>query len=164
MGRLKKYQTEEERKAANRERVRKWREANHEKSMESNRKWAKANPDKVSEKIKNYYRTPIGRAIYLANTYRQNDKKHNRGECTLTSQWIINNIFSKSCIYCGETDWRKLGCDRIDNSLPHTPDNVVCSCWNCNNERKNKPFEEFLQKSKEIPKPITDASPLFTGS
>lgn len=99
-----------------------------------------------TEYFKQYQHTKIGRANSLVQAYKQIDKRKNRGECTLTSDWIVENIFNSKCVYCGETDWKKLGCDRIDNSLPHTQDNVVCSCWDCNNERKSMSFEEFTQK------------------
>ena len=96
-----------------------------------------------------YYNSKEGRARNLLHSYQQNDIKYNRGECTLTYDWIVENIFSSSCTYCGETDYLKLGCDRIDNSKPHTPENVVCSCKKCNLKRKNKDFTTFLQDSKQ---------------
>lgn len=92
---------------------------------------------------KQYEKTPYGRALNLITTYRHNDRLCNRGECTLTAQWIVDNIFSRSCLYCGESDWRKLGTDRIDNSRPHTPNNVVCSCGKCNKQRSKKSFYSF---------------------
>ena len=87
----------------------------------------------------------MGRAINLVKRYRQSDKQYNRGECTLTAKWMVNNIFSgQKCIFCGESDWTKLGCDRIDNSLPHTPNNVNPCCEKCNTKRGRKEFEKFL--------------------
>lgn len=131
------------------ERVRKWQKSNPEKVKEINRKWKKENPDKVNENQRKWRENnpEMTRAIYLANNYRQNDKKHNRGECTITAQWIVDNVFSgQRCFYCGETDWTELGCDRIDNSLPHTPENVVCCCEECNKKRGSKPYEEFCKE------------------
>ena len=117
------------------ERIKKYHQKNREKILEYNKQYSKQ-----------YYKTPMGRALYMTNAYKQEDKKHNRGECTLTAQWIVDNIFSSKCVYCGESDWKKLGCDRIDNSLPHTLDNVVCCCGECNKKRGTKPFEEFLNE------------------
>ena len=122
MGRLRKYFTEEEKKTAQRENERRYRETHK---------------DKIAAKNAGYSKTPIGRANILVGSYRRNDKKHNRGECTLTPDWIVDNIFSQPCHYCGKTDWHELGCDRIDNNLPHTPNNVVPCCWECNNKKKN---------------------------
>lgn len=107
-----------------------YRDNNHEKELERN---------------KLYYETQIGRANRLINGYSRADKKYNRGECTLTPDWFIKNIFSKPCHYnCGETDWRNMGCDRIDNSKPHTPDNVVPCCTECNTKRGRKSYEKWL--------------------
>lgn len=51
---------------------------------------------------------------------------------------FIANEYSKGCVYCGETDWHNLGLDRIDNSKPHTKDNVVCCCGRCNTIRSDR--------------------------
>jgi len=100
-------------------------------------------------KIKN---TPLYRAQSQIRSYRQDDIHNGFGDViNFDAQWILNNIYSKQCIYCGESDWKKLGCDRIDNTKPHTKDNVVCSCWKCNNERQKQTFEEFYKnKQKKI--------------
>lgn len=105
MGRKRLYSDEESRKKRN-EAVMKWIENNPQKS----------------------------RANSLLTNYRRNDKIYNRGECTLTAGWIIENIFSKPCVHCGESDWRKIGCNRLDNTKPHTPDNVEPCCRRCNRE------------------------------
>lgn len=77
--------------------------------------------------------TPMGRAHNLLTAYKQSDKKYNRGECTIpNAQWIVDNIFLKPCAHCGKTGWNKMGCNRLDNSLPHTPDNVEPCCEACN--------------------------------
>lgn len=76
--------------------------------------------------------------------YRQSDLLYKRGECTLTNEWFIENILNKKCIYCGETDWHLLGADRIDNSKPHTEDNVVCCCKRCNERKQHTPWRMFL--------------------
>lgn len=88
-----------------------------------------------------------GRANYLLQSYKAKDKKYRNAICTITKDFIINEIFTKSCVYCGETDWKVLGCDRIDNNKPHTPDNVVCCCYNCNTTRQRKSFYDFLTHS-----------------
>lgn len=93
-----------------------------------------------------YYSDPQNRAAHLINTYKHNDTINNRGECTITPEWMISNIFQNKCVYCGESDWTKLGCDRVDNTKAHTPDNVVCACVKCNNERSTKDFYHFLSK------------------
>lgn len=88
--------------------------------------------NKKDEKLK--------RGDKLAYHYHYHDVNTYNFDCDadIDGQWIIDNIFDKGCIYCGETDWRKLGCDRIDNTKPHTKDNVVPCCTRCNKLRSNK--------------------------
>lgn len=168
MGRKRLY-TDEERKIKERERKRKYKLENPDKVKESNRRYRAENHDKIKERHDKfmaehpgydaeqyakhkekiaeyhaeYYKTPMGRANCLVRSYRRKDIKYNRGECTLTPEWIVDNIFPKPCHYCGETGWEIMGCDRIDNSKPHTPDNVVPCCSNCNTKRGTKDYEEF---------------------
>lgn len=84
------------------------------------------------KRLKEYNKTPMGRACYLVNRYKSSDREHNRGECDFDARWVVENIFSKPCVHCGETDWTKLGCNRLDNSKPHTMDNVEPCCGKCN--------------------------------
>lgn len=128
---------------------RKYRKVHKEKIAEYMRQYREANKGCLAERNRLYRNSPIGRAYNLLGAYRQEDKKNERGECTLEAQWIVDNIFSQPCYYCGETDWRVLGCDRIDNSKPHSPDNVVCSCKRCNEKRGTTPFAVFVQRLKD---------------
>ena len=123
-----------------------YREDNKEQIAEYGKQWREDNP----EYNKQYIKTPIGRANILLCAYRQSDKDQNRGECTLTTQWIVDNIFSKPCHYCGETDWKKLGCDRVDNSKPHTPDNVVPCCCECNRKKARYTYDEYIEMIKRF--------------
>ena len=88
-------------------------------------------------------KTPQGSAVNLLTNYRRDDRLQERGECTLTSKWIVEHIFSKRCLYCGESDWHFLGADRIDNTKPHTPNNCICCCSKCNAKRGLKDFLEY---------------------
>lgn len=150
MGRPRKYQTEEERIAAKRESRRRWRVNNAEYQAE----YYQNNKEKIAEQKAEYqveYRsTPKGRACNLVGTYKQSDKKQNRGECTLTPDWIVENIFNQPCHYCGETDWHELGCDRIDNSLPHRPGNVVPCCTECNRKKARYSYDEYMKMIGKI--------------
>lgn len=150
----KKYFTEEERKAAKSERNKKYYQANKEKLYEKRAgyfaEYYQSNKEKIAKRNAEYYSTPFGRADILLGRYKSNDKEHNRGECTLTAEWIIQNIFSEPCHYCGKTDWHELGCDRIDNSLPHTPDNVVPCCAECNKKRGSRTYDEYMRLISEF--------------
>lgn len=151
-----KYFTEEERKAARRERQRKYQAKYRKNNKEKIAEYRQANKEKITEyssayradhkaEIAAYRATPFGRASHLVGSYRREDRKYNRGECTVTPEWMVDNIFTQPCHYCGETDWHKLGCDRIDNNLPHTPDNVVPCCWECNNKKQKTPYDEYMR-------------------
>lgn len=118
----------------------KWSENNIEKVKASRKKWYENNPD---YNVK-YNKTKSGRAHKLITAYKSSDKRYNRGECTLTAEWIVEKIFSQPCHYCGRTDWSKIGCDRIDNSLPHTPENVVPCCAECNIKKMHKDYKDFI--------------------
>lgn len=159
MGRKKIYQTEEERKEAKRiydkKRYQEHREKRLEQMKEYNKQYYQENREKELERKKEYkkeyYNTPIGRAVNLVQGYKQKDKKYNRGECTLTARWVVDNIFSKPCHYnCGKKGWELIGCDRINNDLPHTPDNVVPCCEECNKKRHTMDYEEFLASSFHV--------------
>ena len=57
--------------------------------------------------------------------------------------FISKNSFTQPCTHCGKTRWNVIGCNRIDNSKPHTMDNVEPCCKECNrkeyyNEHKVK--------------------------
>ena len=177
------YQTHKEERAAY---YKKWRQENAEKVKEqrhqyylenkeyilqSNKAWRKNNPEKdkeygktyranhkeqIRQKIARYRETKKGRATDLVYKYNSRDIATNRGLCTLTKDWIMDNIFNSKCIYCGESDWKRLGADRIDNSLPHTPENCVCACGICNVERENKNMSvsEFIEWRKSNPRGI----------
>ena len=99
----------------------------------------------------NYRKTPIGRAVMLVSNYKRSDREYNRGECTLTPQWIIDNIFTKPCAHCGKSGWQVIGCNRLDNSRPHTEDNVEPCCMECNVEEIH-PQKKLLQIDKETGK------------
>ena len=159
MGRKKIIYSEEEIKQRNRERQAKWRANHKDKQHECQAKWRAEHKIEINDYRAKYYaehkseshdyqvsynKTPMGRARNLANNYKWNDKEANRGECTLTAKWIVDNIFTSKCHWCGETDWHKLGCDRIYNDKPHTPDNVNPCCEECNKKRGTKTYEEFL--------------------
>lgn len=107
-------------------------ERNKEKILEYQKKRNLETKEERSEWQKWYNTTQNGRAHKLITGYNLSDKKYLRGKGDLTAQWIVENIFSKPCAHCGETDWHKLGCNRLDNTKPHTKDNVEPCCLKCN--------------------------------
>lgn len=141
----KKYKTEEERKAAEREYNKQYRQKNKEKIAKRHADYYQNNKEKIAAHKAEYLLTPKGRALNLLSRYRQSDKKRNRGECTLTAEWVIEHIFNQPCHYCGKTDWHELGCDRKDSSLPHTPGNCVPCCKHCNDKKGATPYDEYMR-------------------
>ena len=167
-----KYFTEEERKAARNETVKRWKEKHRDKVLEGkkqyylkhkkeikqeNKQWRDKHPNYMSKYMLKYreehpecdkerYQTPMGRASNLVSNYQLADRNANRGECTLSAKWVVENIFTKPCHYCGKEGWDAIGCDRIDNSKPHTPDNVVPCCYECNCKRNRTPYDEYIKK------------------
>lgn len=150
MGRKKKYKTEEERMAAIKARKKKYYEATREKEKERKKKYYADNKKDLIEYQAKYRLTLIGRAKSILRDYCRADKESNRGDCTLTADWIVEHIFTQPCHYCGETDWHLLGCDRLDNTKPHTPDNVVPCCLECNLKRNSKTYDEFMRLIKKV--------------
>ena len=138
--------TEEEKKEKQLEACKKWYWLHKEFKNEKCKEWYLKNKEKrleyarqrLAEKVeynKQRRKTQIGRASYLLAAYNREDEKYGRGKGDLTPQWIVENIFSKQCAHCDETDWNKLGCNRLDNSKPHTMDNVEPCCHKCNLEK-----------------------------
>lgn len=143
----KKYSTEEERKAAKDAYKKQWYQEHKVERAAKMKQWYQDNKAAHAARKKQYHSTPFGRASYLASGYRAKDKNTGRGECTITPQWIVDNVFSGQCChYCGESDWMKLGLDRKDSSLPHTPENCVPCCEHCNKKKYTTPYEEYLKK------------------
>lgn len=124
---------------------------NKERIAEYMKQYNDTNKERIAEQVKQYRSTQLGRANRIKINYLHYDKK--RGFPTdqnIDEDWIIENIFGSSCIYCGESDWQKLGADRIDNTKGHTPDNCVCSCKKCNEKRGDRyTVEEFVLLKKK---------------
>ena len=110
--------------------------------------WYKANKNDILTKQAAYKKTPFGRASVLIQNYKRMDRE--RGfvnSIDFDYKWIVENIFSKSCPYCGRSGWQIMGCNRIDNSKSHTKDNVEPCCEDCN-KRLGSKITQGLQSKK----------------
>ena len=116
----------------NQERVKQYREKNRERLKKACKEWREKNIEYCKAYDLEHSNTPIGRASNLVNAYNHMDLRANRGKGNLTAQWVVENIFSKPCAHCGKTGWKVIGCNRLDNSKPHTMDNVEPCCFECN--------------------------------
>lgn len=95
--------------------------------------WYENNRTKRDKYVKEYSKSPMGKAHNQCGNYKRMDIRNGFGEVIdFDARWIVENIYTKKCAHCGETDWRKLGCNRLDNSKPHTKDNVEPCCQRCN--------------------------------
>lgn len=89
------------------------------------------------------------KASKMIASYRHKDKSLGLSICDITIPWMIDNILTKPCVYCGDT--QRVGCDRIDNSKGHTKDNVVPCCVECNAARNNYfTYEEMVVLGQTI--------------
>lgn len=108
-----------------------------EKNREYNRQYYLRNREKEiarkTEYQKAYSKTPMGRAQMQVQQYKFMDKRNGFDNVIdFDARWIVENIYTKKCAHCDETDWHKLGCNRLDNNKPHTIDNIEPCCFHCN--------------------------------
>lgn len=132
----KRIYSDEERKEKRKITQKKYYEKNKEKILLYSQTHYRENKEAHQERVNNYRKNwcykPIGRASSLLSAYNQADMLYNRGKGDLTAKWIVENIFSKPCAHCGKEGWKIIGCNRLDNTKPHSKDNVEPCCMDCN--------------------------------
>lgn len=119
----------------------KYRKEHKTQINEYNKEYYQKNKEKESNRKKEYSNTLIGWSRSIVHHCIEADKKANRIDKELPDnyidvEWTMQQI-QKGCAHknkCGTTDWRKIGLNRIDNSLPHTKDNCEPCCWECNHD------------------------------
>ena len=103
-------------------------------------------PKRYNRKPKDWMDRPEyirSKASKMISAYKHRDLYHQLPVCDIDVDWMINNILTKPCIYCGDT--KRIGCDRIHNDGGHTKDNVVPCCYDCNCARNNNfSYEEMF--------------------
>ena len=95
------------------------------------------------------------RGHYLLNNYNRMDKNAGRPKGDLTIKWIVENIFSKPCAHCGKEGWQIIGCNRLDNSKPHTKNNVEPCCEECNHKLAGEYMQDKCSKKVAQIDPIS---------
>lgn len=145
----KRIYSDEERKERRKITQKKYYEKNKEKILLYSQTHYRENKEAHKERVKNYrknwYDKPISRACNLLSAYNEADMLYNRGKGDLTAKWIVENIFSKPCVHCGKEGWKVIGCNRLDNTKPHSKDNVEPCCRDCNLKlpRKTNQMSEY---------------------
>lgn len=87
-------------------------------------------------------RNPLFRAHYINKDAKNSDRKTER-EYNLTIDFTEGKI-REGCLYCGQKDPLLLTLDRLDNSIGHLQENVVCSCLRCNLIRGDMPYDAWI--------------------
>jgi len=90
------------------------------------------------------------------NSYKNQDIKKNRMNKSLFIKFdeiVEKLVISKlKCYYCKcnmlicyqeKREGKQWTLDRIDNSIGHFTDNVVCSCLDCNLKKRTRDSEKF---------------------
>ena len=136
----------------------KWYEKNKEKNLERSRKWQRNNRKRTvkivqayvkrnKEKVQNYLKRYEQTKAALFRTTLSNAKR--RGYEFSLSFEDFDAITSRSCFYCGENE-KRIGIDRIDNSIGYTKENSVSCCKICNYMKRTMTKEDFLNHIKKI--------------
>jgi 5-methylcytosine-specific restriction endonuclease McrA len=117
-------------------------------------KWYIEHEDEYRKYLNQYqnnkYKTdPVFRAIQIFNVYKQRDKRKgimpdNPADYPTKEEYV--QMLQQPCVFCGETDWHKIGLDRIDSSLGHIRGNLQPCCGSCNSKKNNMANEEFKQR------------------
>ena len=104
-----------------------WRDDN----PDYDEQWRKENPDKVKEYYREYRNMPRGRAVYLLCGYNKMDRERDLPQGNLTIEQV-EELIQQPCVHCGVSGWQVIGLNRLDNSKPHSIDNVEPCCFPCN--------------------------------
>lgn len=121
----------------NADKIKAYKDGRKAETKEYNRQYyLKRREEIIAQKTeynKSYSKTKMGRAQRQVQQYKKMDRRNGFGDMIdFDAKWMVENIYTKKCSHCDETDWRKLGCNRLDNSKPHTKDNVESCCFRCN--------------------------------
>lgn len=131
----------------------KWYEENREKRSEElkeygklhkkenvlrTQKYTKKNKSKVYEYGKEYNKTISGSYRMYKSSSVPRKKEFN------LSIDEFSKLVSSPCRYCGETS-KKIGVDRVDNSIGYTLENCAPCCTVCNMMKKAMGVDDFLK-------------------
>lgn len=137
----------------NADNIKAYKDEHKDETKEYNRQYYLKHREEIiarkTEYNKTYAKTQMGRAQHQFQQYKRMDKRNGFDEVIdFDAKWVVDNIYTKKCAHCDETDWHKLGCNRLDNSKPHTKDNVEPCCFHCNCVLNGIESVENLRKAK----------------
>ena len=93
-----------------------------------------------AERHKAYSRTPKGKFVKI----KQKAKKRNIN-FSLSFDLYESQLWGKPCHYCG-CEIEATGLDRKDNDKGYEVGNVVPCCLPCNNKKRTKPYQAFIEE------------------
>ena len=132
----------EENKGVINERRAAYYEANKEAILEQTKVYRKANKEAILEQKKAYYRTPRGKYAHIKSAAKERNINF-----SLPFKLYESQLWGKPCHYCG-CEIEVTGLDRKDSNKGYEVGNVVPCCWDCNNKKRTKPYEEFIVEVK----------------
>lgn len=131
----------------------KWYAEHKELKDAYSKQWRADNADKIKQYNAERYATIESYAYRVRRNNLQADRKHGRcgkDEDPLAPlEYYICGIQQRDFYDGKQYHWSEMGFDRIDNSKPHTIDNIV-PCSTANNRRRGKKtFEEFCEMMRK---------------
>ena len=113
-------------------------------------------------------RLPKGLATMRGLYYKYKNSAKKRGYTFDIDEFQFRHITQERCHYCGVEPSRKRnnskyneiyyynGIDRINNDIGYCIDNCVACCWDCNNMKKAKDYDEFINHIHRIARNINE--------
>ena len=128
------------------ERDREWREKNREGRNAYMREWTRKNNERLSEYKKNYYHTRLSIRVQFTRLIAGAESRNYKVSISIEE---FESIVRQPCIYCGENE-KRIGIDRVDNSVGYTKKNSVPCCKICNRMKMTLSLNEFLGHIEKI--------------
>lgn len=104
----------------------------YQANREYNVEWRAKHPTYDAERY-DPQKNPLNWARKMVASYMQTDREKGFNDKeTISVDYFINHIANEECKYCHKRGYGLIGCNRIDNTKPHTIDNVEPCCFKCN--------------------------------
>ena len=140
----------------------KYRKKYYRKNREKKRRfssfWYASHPKEAKEASRRYYlknktailrRQKVKDATPKYRFYRLRSSSAQRGLLVGITFDEFQKIINSACSYCGDKD-KRIGIDRVDNSLGYLKDNCVSCCKTCNFMKLSQTKEDFLDQVFKI--------------